>query len=149
MPTNYVIASWCYIISALLDAFDGYAARSLNQSKLQIFCCIMTITFLKMIAELNDAILFFIRYCLSHCCPHCHFALSADESIKILWLPIMQQSMSYVSGTKFGAILDQLTDRCGTMGLLVMLSHFYPKYLFWFQLSMVIDIACHWIYLHS
>ena len=31
MPTNYIIASWCYVVSALLDAFDGYFARKLNQ----------------------------------------------------------------------------------------------------------------------
>lgn len=53
------------------------------------------------------------------------------------------------SGTKFGALLDQLTDRCGTMCLLVTLSMFYPKYMFLFQLSMAIDVAGHWIYLHT
>lgn len=52
-------------------------------------------------------------------------------------------------GTKFGALLDQLTDRCGTMCLLVTLSMFYPKYMFLFQLSMAIDVAGHWIYLHT
>ncbi|XP_067015366.1 CDP-diacylglycerol--inositol 3-phosphatidyltransferase [Anabrus simplex] len=83
MPSNYMVACWCYIISGLLDAFDGYAARYFNQS------------------------------------------------------------------TKFGAILDQLTDRCGTMCLMVTLSNFYPEYMFLFQLSMTIDIACHWIHLHS
>lgn len=83
MPHDYVTAVWCYMISALLDAFDGHAARHFNQS------------------------------------------------------------------TRFGAMLDQLTDRCGTMCLLVTLSHFYPKYMFWFQLSMTIDIACHWLYLHT
>lgn len=31
MPTNYVISSWCYIISVLLDALDGHAARKFNQ----------------------------------------------------------------------------------------------------------------------
>lgn len=31
MPTNYIIASWCYIISVLLDALDGHAARKFNQ----------------------------------------------------------------------------------------------------------------------
>lgn len=31
MPTNYVVASWCYIISVLLDALDGHAARHYNQ----------------------------------------------------------------------------------------------------------------------
>lgn len=52
-------------------------------------------------------------------------------------------------GTKFGAMLDQLTDRCGTMCLMVTLSLFYPKYMFFFQLSMTIDIACHWMHLHT
>lgn len=57
--------------------------------------------------------------------------------------------LRFVLGTKFGSMLDQLTDRCGTMGLLVTLSYFYPRYMFWFQISMVIDIACHWIYLQA
>ncbi|XP_013113308.1 CDP-diacylglycerol--inositol 3-phosphatidyltransferase [Stomoxys calcitrans] len=83
MSTNYVVAGWCYAISALLDAVDGHAARAFNQS------------------------------------------------------------------TRFGAMLDQLTDRCGTMGLLVTLSYFYPQYMFWFQLSMAIDVACHWLYMQT
>ncbi|XP_035217526.1 CDP-diacylglycerol--inositol 3-phosphatidyltransferase-like [Stegodyphus dumicola] len=49
-------------------------------------------------------------------------------------------------GTKFGAMLDQLTDRCATMCLLVTLSCFYPKWMILFQLSMTIDIASHWIH---
>lgn len=80
MPTDYVVATWCYCISGLLDAFDGHAARLLNQS------------------------------------------------------------------TKFGAMLDQLTDRCGTLGLLMTLAYFYPKYMIFFQLSTAIDIAGHWIH---
>lgn len=83
MSTNYVAAGWCYVISALLDAVDGHAARAFNQS------------------------------------------------------------------TRFGAMLDQLTDRCGTMGLLVTLSYFYPNYMFWFQVSIAIDIACHWLYMQT
>ena len=27
MPTNHIAAGWCYILSGLLDAFDGHAAR--------------------------------------------------------------------------------------------------------------------------
>ncbi|XP_011632698.1 CDP-diacylglycerol--inositol 3-phosphatidyltransferase isoform X1 [Pogonomyrmex barbatus] len=83
MRTDYIIATWCYVISSLLDAIDGHAARYYNQS------------------------------------------------------------------TKFGAILDQLTDRIGTTCLMVTLCLFYPAYTFWFQLSISIDIACHWIYLHT
>ena len=30
MSTNYVIASWCYVVSSLLDAVDGHAARYYN-----------------------------------------------------------------------------------------------------------------------
>ncbi|XP_022204805.1 CDP-diacylglycerol--inositol 3-phosphatidyltransferase [Nilaparvata lugens] len=83
MPTNHVISCWLYVISGLLDAIDGHAARIFDQS------------------------------------------------------------------TKFGAMLDQLTDRCSTTGLCVTLSYFYPQYMFFFQLSSAIDISCHWIYLHS
>lgn len=83
MPTNCLIASISYGVSAFLDCLDGHAARMFNQS------------------------------------------------------------------TKFGAMLDQLTDRCGTMCLLVVLANFYPKYTFLFQLSMAIDIASHWLHLHT
>jgi len=37
-------------------------------------------------------------------------------------------------GTRFGAMLDQLTDRAATACLVVTLSSFYPKYMFWFQI---------------
>ncbi|TRY69475.1 hypothetical protein TCAL_03257 [Tigriopus californicus] len=83
MPTNHVISAWCYILSGLLDAFDGHAARMFNQS------------------------------------------------------------------TKFGAMLDMLTDRCATMALLATLCTFYPAWTFFFQLSMIIDVSCHWIHLHA
>ena len=45
-------------------------------------------------------------------------------------------------------MLDMLTDRCATMCLLATLGVFYPRYLFAFQLVMVIDVSCHWIHLH-
>ncbi|XP_071402048.1 CDP-diacylglycerol--inositol 3-phosphatidyltransferase [Centroberyx affinis] len=83
MPCCPVSAVFCYLLSALLDAFDGHAARALNQS------------------------------------------------------------------TKFGAMLDMLTDRCATMCLLVNLALLYPSYTFLFQLSMCLDIASHWLHLHS
>ncbi|KAJ8042944.1 CDP-diacylglycerol--inositol 3-phosphatidyltransferase [Holothuria leucospilota] len=50
--------------------------------------------------------------------------------------------------TNFGDMLDQLTDRCATMCLLVTLSVFYPDYMFWFQLSMCLDITGHWLHVH-
>lgn len=33
MRTDYLTATWCYLLSGLLDALDGHAARMLNQSK--------------------------------------------------------------------------------------------------------------------
>ncbi|KAG8431148.1 hypothetical protein GDO86_019355 [Hymenochirus boettgeri] len=83
MPSSPIVASTFYLLSGLLDAFDGHAARLLNQ------------------------------------------------------------------GTKFGAMLDMLTDRCATMCLLVNLSLLYPSYTLLFQLSMSLDIASHWLHLHS
>jgi CDP-diacylglycerol--inositol 3-phosphatidyltransferase len=32
MPTSHVLAASLYILSGFLDAFDGHAARILNQS---------------------------------------------------------------------------------------------------------------------
>ena len=58
-------------------------------------------------------------------------------------------SRHFNQSTKFGAMLDMLTDRCATMCLLATLGTFYPNWLFFFQLSMTIDISCHWIYLHT
>jgi CDP-diacylglycerol--inositol 3-phosphatidyltransferase len=46
-------------------------------------------------------------------------------------------------------MLDQLTDRCGTACLMVMLSVFYPSYAFLFQMSLSVDISMHWLHLHT
>lgn len=45
-------------------------------------------------------------------------------------------------------MLDQLTDRCATMALLMTLSHLYPDYMFALQISAVVDVASHWLHLH-
>lgn len=52
-------------------------------------------------------------------------------------------------GTKFGAMLDMLTDRCVTACLMMMLCVFYPKYLFLFQFLLSLDISSHWIHVQS
>ncbi|XP_040828979.1 CDP-diacylglycerol--inositol 3-phosphatidyltransferase isoform X1 [Ochotona curzoniae] len=83
MPSCPLTASSFYLLSGLLDAFDGHAARALNQ------------------------------------------------------------------GTRFGAMLDMLTDRCATMCLLVNLALLYPRATLLFQLSMSLDVASHWLHLHS
>ena len=35
------------------------------------------------------------------------------------------------------------------MCLLTTLSTFYPSFVFFFQLSMIIDISCHWLHVHT
>jgi len=83
MATDVWIATITYLLSQFLDAFDGHAARALNQC------------------------------------------------------------------TKFGAVLDMVTDRCSTMGLLIVLASFYPKYQFFFIFVTVLDIASHWVQVYS
>ncbi|KAI6238836.1 CDP-diacylglycerol--inositol 3-phosphatidyltransferase [Aphelenchoides fujianensis] len=53
------------------------------------------------------------------------------------------------SSTRFGAMLDQLTDRLMFMALLMALGHLYPRGLFFFQMVAIIDIASHWLHLHA
>lgn len=76
-----------------------------------------------------------------------HFNQSKNLKIYILFHCLFYKH--FTIGTRFGAMLDQLTDRCGTMGLMVTLSYFYPSYMFLFQISMAIDIACHWLYMQT
>ncbi|CAD6191494.1 unnamed protein product [Caenorhabditis auriculariae] len=83
MSTSPVCAMFCYALSAALDAFDGWAARTYNQS------------------------------------------------------------------SRFGAMLDQLTDRCALLALVMALCKFYPNWLFSLQMTAVIDIASHWLHLHA
>ncbi|CAG0883544.1 unnamed protein product [Cyprideis torosa] len=83
MQLSHQLTFWAYFISALLDAVDGHAARTYNQS------------------------------------------------------------------TKFGAMLDQLTDRCCTLALCMVLCALYPTFAFFFQFVSIIDISCHWIHLHA
>uniref|UniRef100_A0A0K2U665 CDP-diacylglycerol--inositol 3-phosphatidyltransferase n=2 Tax=Lepeophtheirus salmonis TaxID=72036 RepID=A0A0K2U665_LEPSM len=55
---------------------------------------------------------------------------------------------TFNQSSRFGALLDMLTDRCGTMALLHTLGIFYPSYSFFFSLSSIIDISMHWIHCH-
>ncbi|KAJ8101663.1 CDP-alcohol phosphatidyltransferase-domain-containing protein [Lipomyces tetrasporus] len=77
------ICTWLYILSCLLDAFDGLAARKFNQS------------------------------------------------------------------TKFGAILDMVTDRCTTSCLICFLSSAYPKWAIFYQLLISLDLASHYMHMFA
>uniref|UniRef100_UPI00358ECFBE CDP-diacylglycerol--inositol 3-phosphatidyltransferase-like isoform X2 n=1 Tax=Myxine glutinosa TaxID=7769 RepID=UPI00358ECFBE len=51
--------------------------------------------------------------------------------------------------SRFGAMLDMLTDRCATACLIVNLALLYPSATPLFQLSLSLDLASHWLHTHS
>jgi CDP-diacylglycerol--inositol 3-phosphatidyltransferase len=50
----------------------------------------------------------------------------------------------YNQCTKFGGLLDMITDKMNTACMLAVLGYFYPSSMFIFQLLMIIDISSHW-----
>jgi CDP-diacylglycerol--inositol 3-phosphatidyltransferase len=49
----------------------------------------------------------------------------------------------------FGGVLDMVTDRVSTAGLLILLSHLYPVYTLVFVGLVVLDISSHWFHVLS
>jgi CDP-diacylglycerol--inositol 3-phosphatidyltransferase len=93
--------TWLYIVSCLLDAFDGMAARRFNQCTFPILSPTSTIT----------------------------------------------MEANFVA-TKFGAVLDMVTDRCTTACLLCYLCSAYPAYTVYFQAIISVDLASHYMHMY-
>ncbi|CAN3355029.1 CDP-diacylglycerol--inositol 3-phosphatidyltransferase [Diutina catenulata] len=55
----------------------------------------------------------------------------------------------YNQGTRFGAVLDMVTDRCATSSLIVFLSVVYPSYFIVWQLLVSLDLASHYMHMYS
>ena len=55
----------------------------------------------------------------------------------------------FPKGSKFGGVLDMVTDRVSSCGLLVIVSHLYPTYKLHFNLLIVLDITSHWFHVMS
>lgn len=53
----------------------------------------------------------------------------------------------YNQSTKFGAVLDMVTDRCTTSCLLCFLSSAYPKWAILFQSLISLDLASHYMHM--
>eukprot|EP01135_Chromosphaera_perkinsii_P001341 Nk52_evm68s164 gene=Nk52_evmTU68s164 len=51
--------------------------------------------------------------------------------------------------SRFGAVLDMLTDRFTTAGLLVILAVFYQNYAFHFQCLIALDVVSHWAHVYA
>lgn len=53
------------------------------------------------------------------------------------------------SASRFGAVLDMVTDRCSTAGLLLVLSRLYGRrHAFAFLVLMFVDLFSHWMHTH-
>eukprot|EP00741_Cyanophora_paradoxa_P021983 tig00021432_g21220.t1 len=48
-----------------------------------------------------------------------------------------------------GAVLDMVSDRLGTAGLLLVLSHLYREHLIIFGLLLYLDIGSHWFHMYT
>jgi CDP-diacylglycerol--inositol 3-phosphatidyltransferase len=55
----------------------------------------------------------------------------------------------FKQSTKFGAVLDMVTDRCTTSCLLVFLASAFPRWAILFQILMSLDIASHYIHMFA
>ncbi|KAL9641957.1 hypothetical protein ABK040_004014 [Willaertia magna] len=51
----------------------------------------------------------------------------------------------YNQCSRFGAVLDMVTDRFSTAALITILCKFYPNYIFLFILLNILDFISHWI----
>ncbi|CAN3371815.1 CDP-diacylglycerol--inositol 3-phosphatidyltransferase [Diutina rugosa] len=52
-------------------------------------------------------------------------------------------------GTRFGAVLDMVTDRCATSSLIVFLAVLYPQYYVAWQVLVSLDLASHYVHMYS
>lgn len=55
----------------------------------------------------------------------------------------------YEQSTRFGAVLDMVTDRCTTSCLLVFLSSAFPRWAIIFQSLISLDFASHYIHMYT
>jgi len=89
--------------------------------------------FLSFVVCYDDPVIFFILYFLSA------FSDSLDG----------HYARKYGQESSFGAVLDMVTDRCSTTGLIMVLSRFYPDFSFLWITIVVIDMFSHYAHMYS
>lgn len=52
-------------------------------------------------------------------------------------------------GTRFGAVLDMVTDRCATSSLICYLCVLYPQYCVFWQLLVSLDLSSHYMHMYA
>ncbi|CDK25704.1 unnamed protein product [Kuraishia capsulata CBS 1993] len=55
----------------------------------------------------------------------------------------------YNQSTRFGAVLDMVTDRCSTTSLICFLSVIYPTYYILWQLLVSLDLSSHYMHMYA
>ncbi|OWB63949.1 hypothetical protein B5S32_g4444 [[Candida] boidinii] len=55
----------------------------------------------------------------------------------------------YNQSTKFGAVLDMVTDRCSTTSLICFLSAIYPNWCILWQILVSLDLSSHYIHMYA
>lgn len=80
----------------------------------------------------DDYITFFALYSISELLDMAdgHAARYLNQCMKFIYLFLRLFSWAFVDfsvGSKFGAVLDMITDRCSTMMLIIVLTDFYPE----------------------
>eukprot|EP01088_Endostelium_zonatum_P014962 TRINITY_DN347_c0_g2_i1.p1 TRINITY_DN347_c0_g2~~TRINITY_DN347_c0_g2_i1.p1 ORF type:complete len:227 (-),score=33.97 TRINITY_DN347_c0_g2_i1:239-919(-) len=56
---------------------------------------------------------------------------------------------AYGQSSRYGAVLDMITDRCTTSCISIILSRFYPDFTSFFLLQVALDITSHYAHLYS
>lgn len=56
---------------------------------------------------------------------------------------------AFEQSTRFGAVLDMVTDRCTTSCLLVFLSCAFPRWTIVFQMLLSLDFSSHYIHMYT
>jgi len=88
------------------------------------------------------------------------FYYAYDDYIKFFILYSISELLDMADGhaarylgqcSKFGAVLDMITDRCSTMMLCIVLTDFYPerKYIYCFLAICSLDLVSHYARLYS
>lgn len=70
-----------------------------------------------------------------------------DDLVKVYFLQLMKPWL-ISSASKFGAVLDMVTDRCTTACLLCYLCSAYPSYTVYFQTIISVDLASHYMHMY-
>lgn len=55
----------------------------------------------------------------------------------------------YNQGTRFGAVLDMVTDRCATTSLICYLCVLYPRFVLFWQFMVSLDLTSHYMHMYA